>query len=176
VAWLTRDFAALAQPGIGARRGQHGAPAAAPGRGRHGRGWAGAGGRGRGCPPRHGRRRRPGRPRGQRFGGWSLDRGMGRSRVSATCLIRWQMANAYRHAPEGRQRPAVGAILPAAYCGRRQRLRRERSERISFMTAHGPHCSDAYRTRMMWRRQVAASLVPRVAVPNLGVAHTSGRC
>jgi hypothetical protein len=36
--------------------------------------------------------------------------------------------------------------------------------------------SDAYRTRMMWRRLVAASSVPRVAVPNLGVAHTSGWC
>jgi hypothetical protein len=44
-------------------------------------------------------------------GAWSLDSGMGRSRVSATCLIRRQMANAYSHASEGRQRPAVGAIL-----------------------------------------------------------------
>ena len=30
--------------------------------------------------------------------------------------------------------------------------------------------------QMMWRRLVAASLVPSVAVPNLGVAHTSGWC
>ena len=77
--------------------------------------------------------------------------------------------------PVGADTDGAGQVRAAAAVGALTRPVAVLAD-LNLEALHDTVVGDVLGAQMMWRRLVAASLVPSVAVPNLGVAHTSGWC